>query len=649
MIPKAETDPFYLPVINLSGETVPPFGLMKIIGLDANATTIQISKPDRDNDNSGLLANSDFPLGDNKTGQGRMVMPFVVDTNGEGSPPSRDEIWGTENGSWFLSRDRIGFKVLAVAANSTRVLVEKMQTQYIASLRVTNATMATSPGLTGYYPVVERYLDSVNQTYSEGPTGYLKLDSAPTVNQTYFGYRDGCNLLPTYRPVNGTVSSSSEMWGNVTQSANVSGLTTYGFTQVDPTAAPNVFEPTSGGITGYPWGNPAKEENSNPSVAVGTIIHLALGDSVTASSNVTKTQIGNGSVPTIQEVYLKDAGGGNFSLTYNDNSTLHTTGNINWPATASAVETALEALTPIVNVTVSGNGWIGSPYNITFNDSNNNIPLLLVQTANLSNSQEYYFKHQNVTASGGSNITGNMERFRLISKTNNTTWNGTLLNPQANGTTTNGTLCDIFVPNTSIGGTALIDCFEIGQEIAVQTTTVSNTTVRFAQWIDAPRFAGNRHFLGDVGIGNATATSYNQAYGYVQGLDGNNGTGQINLIARSFNASLRGDCFLSLSLPVYPGNEQAVCFVGQNASNVSGGNGAFGVVSNGSYYIGVTDTGANSSGMVSNVGPNGTLWVFYNIFRGGLLAGQGLDQQLTTDLIWYPPGNQTLTEFLATL
>jgi hypothetical protein len=158
---------------------------------------------------SGFVINdSGGPIGINGSGTGRLFPPFIVDTNGEGDGPRIGEIWGVENGSWFLSRDRVGYKILAVGENSTRVLVDRMDSQYIASLRVTSATGATGPGLTGYYPVTQRYLDSVNQSYAEGPTGYLKLDSAPNANDTYFGYRDGCNLLPTFRTISGVTGAT---------------------------------------------------------------------------------------------------------------------------------------------------------------------------------------------------------------------------------------------------------------------------------------------------------------------------------------------------------------------------------------------------------------------------------------------------------
>lgn len=214
MLPQVEFDPRYLPIVNLSNETIPAFAIMKISGMDANQS-LQVIKPNRDDENSGFLANEDSPIATNTAGRGRVMQPFILDTNGEGSPPAVGEIWGVENGSWFLSRDRIGYKILALGQNSTRVLVERMDSQYITDLRVTSASNATGPNLSNYYPVIERKFDSVNQTWSENGTGYLQLSNAPTVNATYTGYRDGCNLLPTYRAIQGSTTTANATGSNV--------------------------------------------------------------------------------------------------------------------------------------------------------------------------------------------------------------------------------------------------------------------------------------------------------------------------------------------------------------------------------------------------------------------------------------------------
>lgn len=69
-----------------------------------------------------------------------------------------------------------------------------------------------------------------------------------------------------------------------------------------------------------------------------------------SGSNATKT------------VTLTDATGGNFTLTYGG----QTTGNIAWNAAASAVQTALAALSTIGSGNVSVTGSAGGPYTVEF-------------------------------------------------------------------------------------------------------------------------------------------------------------------------------------------------------------------------------------------------------------------------------------------
>lgn len=64
----------------------------------------------------------------------------------------------------------------------------------------------------------------------------------------------------------------------------------------------------------------------------------------------------------VQMVYLTSATSGNFTLTYDGQPTAA----IQWNAAASAVETAIEALTNVTAATVTGAGTVGSPWVIRF-------------------------------------------------------------------------------------------------------------------------------------------------------------------------------------------------------------------------------------------------------------------------------------------
>lgn len=217
-------------------------------------------------------------------------------------------------------------------------------------------------------------------------------------------------------------------WGKVTESADVDGLVVYGFTEQDPVATPSVYTLKTGGIVGRPWSNPAKEENSNPSVPVDTYIHIFPGLRVEPSGHANVTQHGNSSLShhTIQEAFIRDGGGGTFALVYNDGSALYTTGPLSLGANATAVKNALEALSNITSVNVSGNGHIGDPYNITFLDSFADIANLTFDLNQTEWSQEWYFKHQPTSAGGGNGTSVNVY---LQSDNGNGTFSGLALLP----------------------------------------------------------------------------------------------------------------------------------------------------------------------------------------------------------------------------
>ncbi|MEX0714117.1 MAG: hypothetical protein WD278_17395, partial [Pirellulales bacterium] len=81
-----------------------------------------------------------------------------------------------------------------------------------------------------------------------------------------------------------------------------------------------------------------------------------LGGTITASTNIQ----GPTQLSEVQRINVNDAYSGTFTVAFDG----QTTGSIAYNAAASAVESALEALTNIDNVSVSGNA--GGPYTVTF-------------------------------------------------------------------------------------------------------------------------------------------------------------------------------------------------------------------------------------------------------------------------------------------
>jgi hypothetical protein len=89
---------------------------------------------------------------------------------------------------------------------------------------------------------------------------------------------------------------------------------------------------------------------------------------------------GGGSIDEIQAVRVY-ATGGTFTLTFDG----QTTGNIAWNASAATVATALEGLSNVNDVDVTGAGTPADPWRVTFVDpGNQNLPQMTADPANLT-------------------------------------------------------------------------------------------------------------------------------------------------------------------------------------------------------------------------------------------------------------------------
>ena len=108
--------------VNESGETVPPYGVLKITGWEADRNErdhFTATKPD--GSDGIFLLNSMFPVPDGKIGH-------LTDHNGmrakvSGGTPENGEVWGPEDGSWGLVKDAPGFKIVGdFAAGAVRVM-----------------------------------------------------------------------------------------------------------------------------------------------------------------------------------------------------------------------------------------------------------------------------------------------------------------------------------------------------------------------------------------------------------------------------------------------------------------------------------------------------------------------------------------------
>ena len=112
----------------------------------------------------------------------------------------------------------------------------------------------------------------------------------------------------------------------------------------------------------------------------------AANDSAIADQNY---QAGVASVDEVQEVYLDNAIGGTFTLTFNPGGgyATQTTGALNHDASAADIKAALEALEGITEVNVTGSGTAASPWTVTFlnHTGSKDVVDLTVDTSNLQN------------------------------------------------------------------------------------------------------------------------------------------------------------------------------------------------------------------------------------------------------------------------
>lgn len=153
----------------------------------------------------------------------------------------------------------------------------------------------------------------------------------------------------------------------------------------------------AGGHTGNLTLNTLFEINRRTDVPLNTTVMAFPGFGWQQRVIVTTQQEGNGTVPEIHAVQVLDAGGGNFTLAYTANGSApfsyQTTGPLAWNANATTIETALEGLSNLGNLTVSGNGTVDDPFLIEHDDDNANHQPLVADYANLVGARLWMFEY----------------------------------------------------------------------------------------------------------------------------------------------------------------------------------------------------------------------------------------------------------------
>lgn len=97
---------------NDSGETVPPFAVLRVTGTTVNNSmpAITCAKPNATSYNF-YFVNGPFAVRNGKFGQGTYG-PHVVARYDTAATPTLDAEWGPQSGSWFLSTAGSGFRIV---------------------------------------------------------------------------------------------------------------------------------------------------------------------------------------------------------------------------------------------------------------------------------------------------------------------------------------------------------------------------------------------------------------------------------------------------------------------------------------------------------------------------------------------------------
>lgn len=214
---------------------------------------------------------------------------------------------------------------------------------------------------------------------------------------------------------------------------------------------------------------------------VGDTLYTALGSIVVADAGYPGTGPVAGGTAEVQTVTLTGATGGTFTLTFDG----QTTAPIAWNAPASAVASALNALSNLFGVTASGTG----PYTVTFPASLGNVDQMTASAAGLTGTSTSEVQTVTVAnATGGTfTLTYNGQTTAPIAWNAATTAVAAALNALSNldGVTVGGTAgaWTVTFPaalgnvnQMTIDGTALTDDGTTAHTQSVATTTPGTTT-----------------------------------------------------------------------------------------------------------------------------------------------------------------------------
>lgn len=325
-------------------------------------------------------------------------------------------------------------------------------------------------------------------------------DNVTLGNVTFNGTAFGGNVA--IRVGNETINASFEAndfygWGEITGSNLSASGFIYSWQNAQP-ADINAFYHSGGGGT---FNNGTLWERNNHNIPIGEHVRIYYGDRVNGTVFVEEVTAGNNvSINETQSVYVI-AGGGNFTLAFNNGTVTATTGNIAFGASNATVKAALEALANIGanKTTVSGAGTQADKYLVTFQlPGFLNYATMTGSAANLTKNQNYICEYE---------VTGNGPGSPNLSL------------QIANGTGPNGTFQGL--ANTTGNLTFGVPAYQGFGPLRIIGTDANNVTVPFSLGTGLSLSGSNRTLtLNSTSSGNGTAHGANGEIQYSNGSGG---------------------------------------------------------------------------------------------------------------------------------
>lgn len=147
------SDQRVFPVVNLSGDEVPAYGVMLMTGLYDGA--IAITKPIADDmEPAVLLVNGPGVIPDGKRGTGTFDGPMIVLYETSDGTPAAYEEWGTALSSWTLHKNKVGFVAISVVQTGYVLAVNRYRSA-IGVMCVGTNVVATFPAVSAPSPSVD--------------------------------------------------------------------------------------------------------------------------------------------------------------------------------------------------------------------------------------------------------------------------------------------------------------------------------------------------------------------------------------------------------------------------------------------------------------------------------------------------------------